>query len=72
MNMPSFNGNGVHQIVAEYPVNSLEEFVDAISNRDFIIVDEYYKSNETKEYYKVDQIVLNPLFVGKIKVFKVT
>jgi hypothetical protein len=72
MNMPSFGGNGVHQIIAEYPVDSLEEFVDALSNRDFIVVDEFYRHNETKEYYQVDPIVLNPLFIGKVKVFKAT
>jgi len=35
-------------------------------------VDEFYRHNETKEYYQVDPIVLNPLFIGKVKVFKAT
>jgi hypothetical protein len=71
MNMPSFTaGNLVHQVIAEYPVRSLEDFIKALSSADFIIVDEWYRNAETKEYYFAGQVALNPLIVGKVKVFK--
>jgi PhoH-like ATPase len=40
MNMPSRSGNSVHQIIGEHPAQSLEELTDALSDSDFIIVDE--------------------------------
>ena len=71
MNMPSFTaGNLVHQVIAEYPVRSLKEFVAALSFNDFLIVDEWYRNAETKEYYFAGEVALNPLIVGKVKVFK--
>jgi hypothetical protein len=71
MNMPSFAaGNLVHQVIAEYPASSLADFIKALSSADFIIVDEWYRNAETKEYYFAGQVALNPLIVGKVKVFK--
>jgi len=71
MNMPSFTaGNLVHQVIAEYPVRSLEDFIKALSSVDFLIVDEWYRNAETKEYYFAGQVALNPLIIGKVKVFK--
>jgi len=68
MNMPSRNGNSVHQIIGDYPANSLEELVNIISQSDFIVVDEIYKDNDG--LYSNGNIAINPLFIGKIKVFK--
>ncbi|MEI8344804.1 MAG: hypothetical protein WCG06_01895 [Candidatus Omnitrophota bacterium] len=71
MNMPSFTaGNLVHQIIADYPCKSLTEFIKVLSANDFVVVDEWYRNAETKEYYIAGEVALNPLIVGKIKVFK--
>ena len=73
MNMPSRSGNSVHQIIGEHPANGLEELIDIISQADFIVVDEIYKDSEASRgmgnFYSVGKIALNPLFIGKIKVF---
>ena len=68
MNMPSYGGALVHQIQAEYPVGSLEEFVDVLTNNDFIVVQEYYKDQQTKESYSRGSVAINYKYVGKIKV----
>jgi hypothetical protein len=72
MNMPSRNGNGVHQIIVE-PKGSqtLADFVYAINDTNFIIVNEFYKDNDGSSkgsnYYSVGPICLNTAFIGKIK-----
>lgn len=68
MNMPSYSGNSVHQINAEYPVNSLEEFVKTLATNDFIVVEEFYKDRNDGEYYSRGHVVLNHRYIGKIKV----
>lgn len=74
MNMPSRSGNSVHQIIGEHPAKNLEELTEALSDSDFIIVDEIYKDNEavrgSGNFYSVGKIALNPLFIGKIKVLQ--
>lgn len=74
MNMPSRSGNSVHQIIGDYPVDSLEGFLTALSNRDFVIVEEVYRDNDATKavgnYYSVGKIALNHIYVGKIKVLK--
>lgn len=67
MNMASYNNNMVHQINAEYPVNSLEEFVDKLATNDFIIIEEFYKDRVDGEYYSRGHVVLNHRYIGKIK-----
>lgn len=68
MNMASYSGNMVHQINAEYPVDTLEEFVDALATNDFIVVEEFYKDRIDGEYYSRGRVVLNHRYIGKIKV----
>jgi len=68
MAMPSYSGNLVHQIQAEYPTESLENFVDALSNNDFVIVEEYYRDQNTKADYSRGFMAINHRYVGKIKV----
>jgi hypothetical protein len=66
--MPSYSGNSVHQINAEYPVDSLEGLVKALSTHDFIIVEEFYKDRLDAEYYSRGHVAINHRYVGKIKV----
>ena len=71
MNMPSRSGNSVHQIIADYPAKSLEEFADDLRNDEFLIVQEVYKDNDAgkaSNYYKVGDLVINRRYVGKVKV----
>ena len=74
MNMPSRNGNAVHQIVGDHPAMSLSEFVEALSGIDFIVVEELYRDVDANkhvgDYYSVGSIALNPLFIGKVKALK--
>ena len=71
MNMPSRSGNSVHQIIGDHPAKSLSELIDVMSQSDFIIVEEVYKENDPNRtsYFSVGDIAINPLFIGKIKVF---
>ena len=42
MNMPSFNNNLVHQVNVEHAESSsLEDFVTALTNNDFVLVEEF-------------------------------
>jgi hypothetical protein len=67
--MPSRAGNPVHQIIGESTARTLDEFIEMISNSDFIIVREIYKDQETGEYYPVGDLAINPNVIGKIKAF---
>lgn len=68
MNMPSFNGNLVHQVNVEHPSNSLEEFVDTLTTNDFVVVEEFYRESQTGTEVSRGLLALNYRFVGKIKV----
>ena len=74
MNMPSRSGNSVHQIIGEHPAQSLEELTQVMSHADFIVVDEIYKDNDAvrgvSNFYSAGKIAINPLFIGKVKVFQ--
>ena len=70
MNMGSFSGNPVHQVICEHPANSLDEFMDILDGFNYIMVEEWYRHNETKEYYATSKIILNTSLIGKVKVFK--
>jgi hypothetical protein len=71
MNMPSRNGGPIHQIVAQHPSRSLEEFVDELEENHFVIVEEYYKDSDASKaapsYYSVGKTALNRIDIGKIK-----
>lgn len=70
MSMPSYSGNLVHQMIVEHPSDGLEEFVEALTRNDFVIVEEFYKiNNSNDEYSSRGMVVLNHRYVGKIKEF---
>ena len=50
LNMPSASGNLVHQVNAEYPVDSLEDFVEALTHNEFVIIQEYYRDQRSEEH----------------------
>lgn len=69
MNMPSYSGNQVHQMIVDHNSNGLEEFVEALTRNDFVIVEEFYKVNNSDDYSSRGLVVLNHRYVGKIKEF---
>ena len=68
MNMPTRNGNAVHQVIADHSSKTIEEFMRALQDNDFIIVDEYYK-DQYGEYYNIGKALVNHRYVGKVRVF---
>lgn len=69
MHMPSFSNNLVHQVNVEHAEsNSLEEFIEALTTNDFVIVDEYYKDPDTGLENNRGKVALNHRYVGKIKI----
>jgi len=73
MNMPSKQGNSVHQIIAEHPASTLQELLDEIANTDFLMVEEFYserKDSGEPELASQGEIGLNPLFIGKVKALR--
>jgi len=56
----------VHQVIAEHPAKSLEEFLEIAQSNDFIIVEELYKDDSG--YFSVGKTMLNHAHIGKVKV----
>lgn len=67
LNMPSRKGELVHQVVCQYPVNSIEGFMDAINEMDFILVEEFYRKPDGNGFYSVGMMILNTMHIGKVK-----
>ena len=67
LNMPSRKGELVHQVVCFYPVNSIAEFMDAINDADFILVEEFYRKPDNAGFYPVGMMILNTMHIGKVK-----
>lgn len=71
MNMPARSGSAIHQIMAEHPAKSLEEFVDRLESEDFVIVEEFYKDQSSPKfaptYYSAGMTAINQRYVGKVK-----
>lgn len=69
MNMPSFNNNLVHQVNVEHAESkSLEDFINALTDNDFVLVEEFYRDPQTGTENSRGQLALNYRFVGKVKV----
>ena len=71
MNMPARSGVPIHQIIADHPATSVDEFADALGDHDFIVVEEYYRDanmpSGSDGHYSVGRIAINPLYIGKVK-----
>jgi len=68
LNMPSRKGELVHQVVCEHEAETLEEFMDALNECDFIIVQEFYRKPESAGFFPVGMTILNTMHIGKVKV----
>ena len=67
LNMPSRKGELVHQVVCEYPVDSVEAFHDILNEHDFILVEEFYRKPDNAGFYSVGMMILNTMHIGKVK-----
>lgn len=67
LNMPSRKGELVHQIVCQYPVNSIEGFLDAVNESDFILVEEFYRKPDNAGFFTVGMTIINTMHIGKVK-----
>ena len=67
LNMPSRKGELVHQVICEYPVSSIEAFLDAINDNDFLLVEEFYRKPDNAGFYSVGLMILNTMHIGKVK-----
>ena len=66
LNMPSSNNNLVHLVNLEHNSNSLQEFLDCISNNDFIIAEEFYQYKDGNEQAR-GKMILNTFVIGKVR-----
>jgi len=67
MNMPSRKGELVHQVVCEYPCETIEDFHNALQECDFVLVEEYYRKAENAGFFSVGPLILNTMHIGKVK-----
>lgn len=71
MNMPARSGSAIHQIMAEHPARSLEEFIHQLEADEFVIVEEFYKDQQSPKfsphYYSAGVTAINQRYVGKVK-----
>ena len=67
MNMPVKKGDLVHRLIVEHPAQSLEQFVDELTEFDFVIVEEFFPDDTIRDYKSHGMIALNRRVVGKIK-----
>jgi hypothetical protein len=70
MNMPSYNGNAVHQMHVEHPAKTLEDFIKSLQDNDFVIVEEYYKIRESNGYESRGKIAISYRHIGKVKLMQ--
>ena len=69
LNMPSYSNNLVHQVNVEHGGSkSLEEFVEALTANDFVVVEEFYKDPKSNTDYSPGMMAINHRVVGKIKI----
>jgi hypothetical protein len=69
MNMPGNTGRPTHQVICDYPVKDIEGFTQALSNNDFLIVDEYYRDGQTQKHFNAGELAINYRYVGKVKMY---
>jgi len=72
LNMPSFKNNLVQQIIGDYPAGSFEAMVDALNEKEFICIAQFYHvvhRNGDREWQYKGPIILNTFHIGKVQEF---
>jgi len=67
MNMPSRKGELVHQVICEYPCDTLFDFFATLLETDFIFVEEFYRKSDGTGFYSHGMVILNTMHIGKVK-----
>lgn len=67
MNMPVRRGDLVHRLIVEHPAKSLVEFINELTEYDFVIVEEFFPDQVLGAYKSNGPIALNRRVVGKVK-----
>lgn len=76
LNMPNGSGkNLVHQVVAEHPAASIQEFCEELNDRTFVVVRQWYFQVDPltgrRERDMIDRgdLILNADHIGKVAVY---
>ena len=72
MNLPSYKGNLVQQVIGDHDSKSLESLCDTLNNEGFITVAQYYNvihRNGEREWQYKGQMILNTDHIGKVQEF---
>lgn len=73
LNMPSRQGQSVHQVIIEHPSKSVSDFINMMNAQTFFIAQEWYRDkNEEGEnaFYMAGELGINRDWVGKVKGYK--
>lgn len=68
LNMPSAQGNSVHQVIFEYPAQSSEDLCKILNDEIFILGRQLYKRQNpdgTSQYLDRGDIIINTAHIGK-------
>jgi len=69
--MASFSNNLVHQIICDYPSESVDDFAEALNESQFLVVDQYYniedKVTGKREWEYKGPLIINSNVVGKVQ-----
>ena len=73
MNMPSGQGNPVHQVTIEYKSKDLNEFYEVLEDNDWIIAHHFYSRSShdgIKTWEDRGLICINTAHIGKAQVWQ--
>jgi len=45
----------------------MEEFLEAVQDNDFILVEEFYRKPESAGFFPVGPLIINTMHIGKVK-----
>ena len=69
LNMPSFKGSLVHQVIADYDVDSEEAMKVVLEDNAFIVVDQFYNMNDKggdeQDWQYRGKLILGTGIIGK-------
>ena len=71
MNMGSYKGRIVHQVIADVDVRDVDELLALLNDNDFIAVDQYYNVNDeeasSQDWRYKGRLIMNTGHIGKVQ-----
>ena len=71
LNMGSYKGRIVHQVVGDVDVADIGQLCETLNDTDFIVVDQYYNVNDedstSQDWKYKGHLVLNTSNIGKVQ-----